>query len=84
MINTLQAIPTVVIGFVDVHDALLCFGPPVIAQLLFTQKAMILGQMLICFPISGCYTGGALQASDRRAVETARTLESLPLESRVL
>ena len=43
-------------------------------QLLFTQKAMILGQMLICFPILVAMMHGALQASDRRAVETARTL----------
>jgi tungstate transport system permease protein len=42
--------------------------------MLFTQKAMILGQMLICFPILVSMMHGALQASDRRAVETARTL----------
>ncbi|GAM76723.1 ABC-type tungstate transport system [Vibrio ishigakensis] len=35
---------------------------------------MIFGQMLICFPILVSMMHGALQSSDRRAVETAITL----------
>ncbi len=42
--------------------------------MLFTQKAMILGQMLVAFPVLVSMMHGALQASDRRAVETALTL----------
>ncbi|MEC7940988.1 MAG: ABC transporter permease [Pseudomonadota bacterium] len=73
VINTLQAIPTVVIGLL-MYMMLSRSGPLGDWQLLFTQKAMILGQMLICFPILVAMMHGALQASDRRAVETARTL----------
>ncbi|MEZ9566622.1 ABC transporter permease [Vibrio artabrorum] len=73
IINTLQAIPTVVIGLL-LYMMLSRSGPLGDWQLLFTQKAMILGQMLICFPVLVAMMHGALQASDRRAVETARTL----------
>ena len=73
VINTLQAIPTVVIGLL-MYMMLSRSGPLGDWQLLFTQKAMILGQMLICFPILVAMMHGALQASDRRALETARTL----------
>ena len=73
VINTLQAIPTVVIGLL-MYMMLSRSGPLGDWQLLFTQKAMILGQILICFPILVAMMHGALQASDRRAVETARTL----------
>lgn len=73
IINTLQAIPTVVIGLL-MYMILSRSGPLGDWQMLFTQKAMILGQMLICFPILVSMMHGALQASDRRAVETARTL----------
>ena len=40
-------------------------------KLLFTQKAMILGQALICFPILVAMMHAAFQHSDRRAWETA-------------
>ncbi|MFA0072046.1 ABC transporter permease, partial [Vibrio breoganii] len=46
VINTLQAIPTVVIGLL-MYMMLSRSGPLGDWQLLFTQKAMILGQMLI-------------------------------------
>lgn len=42
--------------------------------MLFTQKAMIVGQMLIGFPVLVSMMHGALQSSDRRAVETSITL----------
>ncbi|MDN3612888.1 ABC transporter permease [Vibrio gallaecicus] len=73
IINTLQAIPTVVIGLL-LYMMLSRSGPLGDWQMLFTQQAMVLGQMLICFPILVSMMHGALQASDRRAVETARTL----------
>ncbi|CAH8191807.1 ABC transporter permease [Vibrio aestuarianus] len=78
LINTLQAIPTVVIGLL-LYMLLSRSGPLGDWQMLFTQKAMILGQMLVCFPILVSMMHGALQASDRRVVETAMTLgASLP------
>lgn len=60
VINTLQAIPTVVIGLL-MYMMLSRSGPLGDWQLLFTQKAMILGQMLICFPILVAMMHGALQ-----------------------
>ena len=45
-----------------------------LACLLFTQTAMVLGQIALCVPILVAMGHSALQASDRRAWETARTL----------
>lgn len=73
LINTLQAVPTVVIGLL-LYMLLSRSGPLGDWQMLFTQKAMILGQMLIGFPILVSMMHGALQSSDRRSVETAMTL----------
>lgn len=73
VINTLQAVPTVVIGLL-LYMLLSRSGPLGNWSLLFTQKAMILGQMLICFPILVSMMHGTLQSSDRRSVETAMTL----------
>ncbi|OLQ95361.1 ABC transporter permease [Vibrio ponticus] len=73
IINTLQAVPTVVIGLL-LYMLLSRAGPLGDWQMLFTQKAMVLGQMLICFPVLVAMMHGALQSSDRRAVETAITL----------
>ncbi|WP_260258440.1 ABC transporter permease [Vibrio intestinalis] len=73
LINTLQAVPTVVIGLL-LYMLLSRSGPLGDWQMLFTQKAMIFGQMLICFPVLVSMMHGALQSSDRRAVETAITL----------
>ncbi len=73
LINTLQAVPTVVIGLL-LYMLLSRAGPLGDWQMLFTQKAMVLGQALICFPVLVAMMHGALQSSDRRAVETAITL----------
>ncbi|MCW8335822.1 ABC transporter permease [Vibrio sp. SCSIO 43135] len=73
VINTLQAIPTVVIGLL-LYMMLSRSGPLGDWQMLFTQKAMIVGQMIICFPVLVSMMHGALQSSDRRAVETSITL----------
>ncbi|MBA5763511.1 ABC transporter permease [Vibrio sp. 404] len=73
LVNTLQAVPTVVIGLL-LYMLLSRAGPLGDWQMLFTQKAMVLGQILICFPVLVAMMHGALQSSDRRAVETAITL----------
>ncbi|MGF1720955.1 ABC transporter permease [Vibrio kyushuensis] len=73
IINTLQAIPTVVIGLL-LYMTLSRSGPLGDLQLLFSQRAMIIGQMLICFPVLVSMMHGALQSSDRRSVETSITL----------
>ncbi|OCH18976.1 ABC transporter permease [Aliivibrio sp. 1S165] len=78
LINTLQSVPTVVIGLL-LYMMLSRAGPLGDWQLLFTQEAMIIGQMLICFPIMVAMMHGAFQHSDRRVWETAFTLgASLP------
>ncbi|SDG93832.1 tungstate transport system permease protein [Vibrio xiamenensis] len=78
IINTLQAVPTVVIGLL-LYMLLSRSGPMGDWQLLFTQQAMIIGQMLISFPLLVSLMHGALQSGDRRAIETAITLGvSLP------
>ncbi len=59
IVNTLQAVPTVVIG-------LLLY--------MMLSRAGPLGQMIVCFPVLVSMMHGALQSSDRRAVETAITL----------
>ncbi|PMJ92109.1 ABC transporter permease [Vibrio sp. 10N.261.55.A7] len=73
LINTLQAIPTVVIGLL-LYMMLSRSGPLGDLQLLFSQRAMIIGQMLICFPVLVSMMHGSLQSSDRRSVETSITL----------
>ncbi|WP_322804110.1 ABC transporter permease [Vibrio alfacsensis] len=73
IVNTLQAVPTVVIGLL-LYMLLSRAGPWGGWQMLFTQKAMIFGQMIICFPVLVSMMHGALQSSDRRIMETAITL----------
>ncbi|NOH63305.1 ABC transporter permease [Vibrio sp. RE88] len=77
LVNTLQAVPTVVIGLL-LYMMLSRSGPLGDWQMLFTQRAMIVGQMLIGFPVLVSMMHGALQSSDRRAVETAITLGASP------
>lgn len=77
LVNTLQAVPTVVIGLL-LYMTLSRSGPLGDWQMLFTQRAMIVGQMLIGFPVLVSMMHGALQSSDRRAVETAITLGASP------
>ncbi len=78
IINTLQSVPTVVIGLL-LYMMLSRSGPLGDWQLLFTQEAMVIGQIFICFPIMVAMMHGAFQHSDRRVWETAFTLgASLP------
>ncbi|KXF81464.1 ABC transporter permease [Enterovibrio coralii] len=73
LVNTLQSVPTVVIGLL-LYMLLSRAGPMGDWKMLFTQKAMILGQMLISLPILVSMMHAAFQSSDRRAWETAYTL----------
>ena len=71
--NTFLSIPAVVIGL-TLFIVLSRQGPLGDFRLLFTQSAMAMGQFLLCLPILVCMTHVALQASERAAWETARTL----------
>lgn len=73
IVNTLQSVPTVVIGLL-LYMMLSRAGPLGDWKMLFTQKAMIAGQVLISFPILVSMMHAAFQNSDRRAWETAYTL----------
>lgn len=50
-------------------------------RLLFTQSAMIIGQFILAFPVLVSIGHSAMQTSDRRAWETARTLGASPLRA---
>ncbi|WP_090728111.1 ABC transporter permease [Neptunomonas qingdaonensis] len=71
--NALMSVPTVVIGL-TLYLLLSRNGPFGELHLLFSQPAMVIGQILLCFPILVCMSHAAFQGIDRRAWETARTL----------
>ncbi|SIS96263.1 tungstate transport system permease protein [Neptunomonas antarctica] len=71
--NALMAVPTVVIGL-TLYLLLSRSGPFGEMHLLFSQPAMVIGQILLCFPVLVCMSHAAFQGIDRRAWETARTL----------
>lgn len=73
LFNTFLSIPAVVIGL-TLFIVLSRQGPMGDFRLLFTQSAMAMGQFLLCLPILVCMAHASLQAADRSAWETARTL----------
>ena len=73
LLNTLMALPTVVVGLV-VYGFLSRMGPLGQFGLLFTPTAMIIGQIILATPIIANYTLAALSASDSRIMPTALTL----------
>ncbi|MBI1422300.1 MAG: ABC transporter permease subunit [Gammaproteobacteria bacterium] len=78
--NTLLSMPAVVIGLIF-YLFLSRHGPLGDLRLLFTQSAMIIGQIALCFPILVAMGHAAFQASDKRAWETARTLGASPFRA---
>lgn len=73
LFNTLLSVPAVVIGL-TLYIILSRQGPLGDLKLLFSQTAMILGQIALCVPLLVAMSHAALQASDKRAWETTRTL----------
>jgi len=72
-LNTLLALPTVVIGlfvygFISRRGLL---GP---LDLLYTQKAMVIGQTILILPIVATFTIAAISRIDERYRKTAMTL----------
>lgn len=78
--NTLLSVPAVVVGL-TLYILFSHQGPLGDLKLLFTQKAMILGQMVLALPIIVAMGHAALQGTDRRAWETARTLGAGPFRA---
>lgn len=75
--STLLSVPAVVVGL-TLYLVLSRQGPLGDWRLLFTQSAMVLGQIALCFPILVSMGHAALQSADKRAWETARTLGASP------
>lgn len=75
--STLLSVPAVVVGL-TLYILLSRQGPLGDWRLLFTQSAMVLGQIALCFPILVSMGHSALQSADKRAWETARTLGASP------
>lgn len=71
--NTLLSVPAVVIGL-TFYLLLSRQGPLGDMRLLFTQTAMIIGQIALAFPLLVAMSHSAFQAVDRRAWETAITI----------
>ncbi len=80
LFNTFLSVPAVVIGL-TLFIVLSRQGPMGDFKLLFTQTAMGLGQFFLCLPILVCMAHVSLQAADRAAWETARTLGANPLQA---
>ena len=80
MLNTLLALPTVVVGlfvyfFISRRGI---FGP---LDLLYTQKAIIIGQVILIIPIVTTFTISAISRIDERYRKTAMTLGANVLQT---
>ena len=80
VLNTLLALPTVVIGlfvyaFVSRRGI---FGP---LDLLYTQKAIIIGQIILIVPVVTAFTIAAISRIDERYRKTAMTLGANRLQT---
>ena len=73
LLNTLMAMPTVVIGLL-VYGMISRQGPLGYFGLLFTPWAIIIGQVVLATPIVANYTLAAVEGSDPRIISTAITL----------
>lgn len=80
VLNTLMALPTVVVGLV-VYGFLSRQGPLGEMGLLFTPAAMVIGQSLLAIPIVANYTMAAVRGADPRILPTALTLGAGPMRS---
>ncbi len=78
--STLLSLPAVVVGL-TLYLVLSRHGPLGDWRLLFSQTAMVMGQIALCVPILVAMGHSALQAADLRAWETARTLGAGPLRA---
>ena len=80
ILNTMLALPTVVIGlfvyaFISRRGIL---GP---LDLLYTQKAMVIGQTILILPIVATFTIAAISRIDERYRKTAMTLGANRLQT---
>jgi tungstate transport system permease protein len=79
-LNTLMAVPTVVVGLF-VYGFLSRQGPLGALGLLFTPTAIVIGGTLLASPIVANYTLAAVKGADPRILPTALTLGSGPFRA---
>lgn len=72
-LNTLTAMPTVVVGLL-VYTLLSRRGPLGAWELLYTRSAMVIGQTLLVTPVMAALTVALVSGADPRIRETALTL----------
>jgi tungstate transport system permease protein len=73
ILNTLLALPTVVVGLF-VYAFISRRGVLGVLNLLYTQKAMIMGQVILILPVVTVFTISAISRIDDRYRKTAMTL----------
>lgn len=73
VLNGLMALPTVVIGL-TVYAVLSRSGPLGSLGLLYTRSAIVIGQVILAFPIVTSLVYGALSGGDPALLETLDTL----------
>ncbi len=82
LLNTLMAMPTVVIGLV-LFGLFSRQGPFGLLGLLFTPWAMIAGQTVLATPIVANYVLAAVSGSDQRIMDTVLTLGATRFQASV-
>ena len=80
ILNTLLALPTVVVGLF-VYAFITRRGILGVLDLLYTQKAMIIGQVILIVPIVTVFTISAISRIDERYRKTAMTLGANALQT---
>jgi tungstate transport system permease protein len=73
MLNTAMALPTVVVGLIG-YSFLSRSAPLGLLNMMFSPKAVILGEFVLSLPIITNLTVSAVQSVDHRAILTAKTL----------
>jgi tungstate transport system permease protein len=79
-LNTLMAVPTVVVGLL-VYGFLSRQGPLGALGLLFTPTAIVIGGTLLASPIVANYTVASVRGADPRILPTALTLGAGPFRA---
>lgn len=79
-LNTLMALPTVVVGL-TVYSLISRQGPLGVLGLLYTPRAMVLGQFILATPVVSALTLSAVQNVDPRVRDTALTLGAGQIQS---
>jgi len=80
LVNTLLALPTVVVGLI-VYSLISRRGPMGVFGILYTPSAMIIGQFVLATPIIIALTYSAVQGIDKRVRNTSLTLGATESQS---